>query len=133
MKLTMIIVKTVDVPDEEDCSKCSSYERTENESDNYGVGGFSPCSHWCRFFNVNLNYTTPCWDCRKERRVKMENHVGLKVEKKSHKPFKSGKIINTIKGITINNNTGKVAYTFFEDDSVVDAHQCIVETEQTQG
>lgn len=44
----------------------------------------------------------------------------MKVEKKSGKPFKSKLKVNTVKGTTINPNTGKAAYTFIEDDSIVD-------------
>lgn len=45
----------------------------------------------------------------------------MKFKKKSGKPFKSGLKVNTYKGTTINPNTGKEAYTFMEDDSIVDA------------
>lgn len=48
----------------------------------------------------------------------------MRVCKKSGKPFKSGEKINTVKGETINPNTGKPAYTFLEDDSVVDQYIC---------
>lgn len=52
------------------------------------------------------------------------NNIGKKCQKKRKrgkepKPFKSGLKVNTIKGITINPNTGKQAYTFEEDDSCV--------------
>jgi DNA-binding transcriptional regulator YhcF (GntR family) len=55
----------------------------------------------------------------------MSNIVGHKVIKKSLKPFKSKLKVNTIKEITINPNTQKEAYTFLEDDSIVDSYQCI--------
>jgi len=48
----------------------------------------------------------------------------MKVRKRSGQPFKSGKKINTVKGETTNLNTGKPAYTFHEDDSVVDQYIC---------
>jgi hypothetical protein len=48
----------------------------------------------------------------------------MKVRKLSGKPFKSGRKINTVKEETVNPNTGKPAYTFDEDDSVVDQHIC---------
>lgn len=42
-----------------------------------------------------------------------------RIRNKNPKPFKSGLRFNTIKGLTINPNTNKPAYTFEEDDSVV--------------
>ena len=57
--------------------------------------------------------------------------VGTKVSKLSGKTFKSGFAVNTIKGVVehpnkINpeTNVGVPAYTFFEDDSVVEAAAC---------
>lgn len=56
----------------------------------------------------------------------------LKVAKKSGKPFKSQLKANTVKGETINPNTGKKAYTFWEDESIVDQDICIeVDTRRT--
>jgi putative endonuclease len=49
----------------------------------------------------------------------------MKVFKKSGKPFKSGNKINTVAGTTVNPNTDKPAFTFEEDDSVVDQRICI--------
>lgn len=49
----------------------------------------------------------------------------MKVKKKSNKPFKSGNKINTVNGETININTGKPAYIFLEDGSVVDQYICV--------
>jgi hypothetical protein len=46
------------------------------------------------------------------------------VEKISGKPFKSTFKKNTVKDVTINPHTGKLAYTFIEDDSIVDAMMC---------
>ena len=58
--------------------------------------------------------------------------VGQRVFKyrktRTPKPFKSGHQVNTVKGITVNPNTQKVAFIFEEDDSIVDAHICQVET-----
>jgi hypothetical protein len=51
--------------------------------------------------------------------------IGKPVSKKSGKPFKSGNKVNTVLGLTTNPATGKVAYTFLEDDSVVDAFICV--------
>lgn len=59
--------------------------------------------------------------------VTMEIKSGDKVKKRSLRPFKSGKRVNTVKDIVTNPYTGKVAYTFIEDDSIVDAYQCIKE------
>lgn len=42
------------------------------------------------------------------------------------KPFKSGLKVNTVKGETVNPYTGLPAYTFYEDDSIVDKHICKV-------
>jgi hypothetical protein len=49
--------------------------------------------------------------------------IGQKVVKHSGKPFKSGKKTATVKGYASNPNSGKVAFVFEEDDSVVDAYQ----------
>jgi hypothetical protein len=51
--------------------------------------------------------------------------LGDKVQKKSRKPFKSGKKINTVKHITTNPYSNRTAFSFDEDDSIVDAYQCI--------
>lgn len=50
--------------------------------------------------------------------------IGKAVYKPSGKPFKSGLKHNTVKELVINPNTNKVAYSFNEDDSVVDVYQC---------
>jgi hypothetical protein len=50
--------------------------------------------------------------------------VGDKVMKKSRKPFKSGEKFATVKGVTVNPHTNRTAFSFIEDNSVVDAHQC---------
>ena len=50
--------------------------------------------------------------------------LGEKVEKISGKPFKSGSKIATVKDICVNPNTILVAFTFIEDDSIVDAWKC---------
>lgn len=61
-----------------------------------------------------------------------EENVGKKVSKsvfrvgKQPKPFKSGLKVNTVKGITTCPITGKVAYSFVEDDSIVRAEICEV-------
>lgn len=48
-----------------------------------------------------------------------------KVVKMSGKPFKSGSKVNTIKGTTVHPVfPDKTAYTFVEDDSVVEAWRC---------
>lgn len=46
------------------------------------------------------------------------------VAKKSGKAFKSGRRVNTVTGTTTNPHTDKPAYTFAEDDSVVDIQTC---------
>ena len=40
------------------------------------------------------------------------------------KPFKSKKLVNTVKSLTVNPNTGKPAFTFHEDESIVDCYIC---------
>ena len=55
---------------------------------------------------------------------KIHISVGDKVSKLSGKPFKSGDKVNTVKEFTINPNTQKIALTFIEDDSIVDAYIC---------
>lgn len=42
----------------------------------------------------------------------------------SPKPFKSRLRENTVKAVTINPHTNKPAFTFVEDDSIVDAYIC---------
>ena len=44
--------------------------------------------------------------------------------KRSGKPFKSGRRINTVAGETTNPHSGKPGYTFVEDDSIVDVRTC---------
>ncbi len=53
-----------------------------------------------------------------------QSWIGLKVEKKSGKPFKSTYKFATVKSITVNPNSNKPAFTFFEDDSIVDSESC---------
>lgn len=50
----------------------------------------------------------------------------MKVRKKSGKSFASGLKINTVKGLTINIQDPKrrIAYTFVEDNSVVNCMMC---------
>lgn len=50
--------------------------------------------------------------------------MAFQVKKKSNKPFKSKRLVNTVKGECINPHSNKEAYTFFEDDSIVDKHIC---------
>jgi len=54
--------------------------------------------------------------------------IGQTVVKKSRKPFKSGKKKATVKGVTINPNCDKLAFEFFEDDSVVNCEICRIST-----
>lgn len=51
-------------------------------------------------------------------------YSGVRVKKSSGKPFKSGHKVNTVAGLTCNPNTDELAYTFVEDDSIVDCKQC---------
>jgi hypothetical protein len=49
------------------------------------------------------------------------------------KPFKSGNHHNTVRSLTTNPHTGKPAFTFVEDDSVVDCHCCAIFSLDPQG
>jgi hypothetical protein len=56
--------------------------------------------------------------------------IGKKVQKSgirknvSPKPFKSGLKVNTVKSLTTNPHINKPAFTFEEDDSVVNCETC---------
>lgn len=58
--------------------------------------------------------------------------IGLKCKKTSNpkgsepKPFKSGNKINTIKGLAINPYTNNFAFTFEEDESIVDYNDIVL-------
>lgn len=51
-------------------------------------------------------------------------YIGQGVKKRSGKPFKSGFKINTVKAVTTNPFTGKMAFSFIEDDSTVHVGLC---------
>ena len=60
-----------------------------------------------------------------------KKNIGKKVSKCSivnrtlnNKPFKSGNIINTIKDVVKHPVIGNPAYTFVEDDSIVECRRC---------
>ena len=62
-----------------------------------------------------------------------ENNIGKRVSKGSitrketnNKPFKSGLVINTVKGVITHPTLDIPAYTFDEDDSYVECRRCIV-------
>lgn len=51
--------------------------------------------------------------------------IGKRVTKaNSGKPFKSGNKVNTVKGIINHPQLNIPAFTFFEDDSYVEARKC---------
>ena len=54
----------------------------------------------------------------------------FQVKKKSVKPFKSGKKVNSVKGIVTNENDPQKrnAYIFYDDDSVVNTDICEIIT-----
>lgn len=54
----------------------------------------------------------------------------FQVKKKSGKPFKSGKKVNSVKGIVANENDPQKrnAYIFYDDDSVVNTDICEIIT-----
>jgi hypothetical protein len=57
---------------------------------------------------------------------KYETNVGKKVRKASPKPFKSGLKVNTVKEIVDHPVLNIPAYTFVEDDSIVECRRCVV-------
>ena len=54
----------------------------------------------------------------------------FQVKKKSGKPFKSGKKVNSVEGIVTNENDPQKrnAYIFYDDDSVVNTDICEIIT-----
>lgn len=59
-----------------------------------------------------------------------ESYIGKRVVKKSNRPFQSGNKVNTVAGVTTNPHTDKVAFSFEEDPSVVDAFICRVVSDE---
>lgn len=57
---------------------------------------------------------------------KYEVNVGKKVRKTSPKPFKSGLKVNTVKEVVDHPVLHTPAYTFLEDDSIVECRRCFV-------
>lgn len=57
-----------------------------------------------------------------------ENNIGKRC-KKEKKPFKSGLLINTIKGVINHPHLNIPAYTFEEDDSYVECRRCNIVVE----
>ena len=60
-----------------------------------------------------------------------ENFIGQKVTKTSKantqpKPFKSGFLVNTVKGIVNHPILNIPAFTFLEDDSYVECRRCVL-------
>lgn len=53
-----------------------------------------------------------------------ESAIGRAVLKFSGKPFKSRNKVNIVKAVVTNPNTGRPAFSFIEDDSIVDVCQC---------
>ncbi len=53
-----------------------------------------------------------------------DSWIGKKVVKKSRNPFKSQKKQATVKGISINPDSNKIAFSFNEDDSLVNCEMC---------
>lgn len=53
-----------------------------------------------------------------------ESWVGLHVQKKSGKPFKSTLKIGTVNGTCVHPKTGHLCFTFEEDPSYVEAFRC---------
>lgn len=64
------------------------------------------------------------------RLLDYSSFVGQRVKKTSGKPFKSGLSLNTVKGVVENGGFGETpAFTFEEDDSLVECRRCIVVSE----
>lgn len=57
----------------------------------------------------------------------------MKVSKYSRKPFKSGNKVNTVKGEVVHPITGRPAFTFYEDESIVEQQMCLEYNEECQG
>jgi hypothetical protein len=55
-----------------------------------------------------------------------EENVGKKVIKINSKPFKSDRTINTVKTVIEHAMLRTPAYTFEEDNSIVECRKCIV-------
>lgn len=58
-----------------------------------------------------------------EDTARWHSMIGARVAK-DRKPFKSGHKINTVKGIVVHEQTGRLGFTFLEDDSVVECWKC---------
>ena len=58
-------------------------------------------------------------------------NIGKKASKKSGKPFKSTLKMNTIKCVTDHPMLHIPAYTFVEDDSIVECRQCLLQNQGT--
>lgn len=54
-----------------------------------------------------------------------EIKIGDKVVKKSSKPFKSGNKVATVKGTVNHPVLNLPAFTFYEDESIVECRKCI--------
>lgn len=78
----------------------------------------SKCSYWFR------QHVNPIKEPQHGSIENYEDAIGLQVYKKSKKPFKSKNIYNTVKSVTVNPHTGREAFDFEEDSSIVDAHLC---------
>jgi len=96
--------------------------------------GHIPRKHNPEGANVEKPFGSKCWHYfrtdpqpAKEVHGSIENYedaIGLQVYKKSKKPFKSKNLYNTVKSVTVNPHTGREAFDFEEDTSIVDAHLC---------
>lgn len=52
--------------------------------------------------------------------------VGKRVRKLSPKPFKSGSKVNTVKAVVPHPVLNILAFTFEEDDSIVECRRCVI-------
>ena len=107
-----------------DKSKLSNMFKSNNFDQNMNV--YVQCNEdgsiYYRKRKTGLEYRIYPVDLKKVKR--WEEWIGEKVVKHSKKPFKSTLQVNTVKGITINPNTNKKAFSFHEDDSLVDCCMC---------
>jgi len=59
-----------------------------------------------------------------QKLIRQRDDAKIKVKKKSNKPFKSRKKVNTVLQRVQHPITGNIAFTFEEDDSIVEVRMC---------
>ena len=56
-------------------------------------------------------------------------YSGVRVTRSNGEAFKSGHMVNTVAGLTYNRQSDSLAYTFVEDDSLVDCVHCTIHSD----